>query len=151
MPPPLKNLWLNETSVSRNYLTSARGTQRKLCKFKFSSKTPKYWIVPVPLNQKYKAVKRIVIEGLTTNGRKFRPSDWAERMSGMLSTFGRDQRIRYSPLLYPMTVNGVKCVSIDPDLQKFHPEMYAYILQWADSNRLNVVEIEEEGPLAAAG
>jgi hypothetical protein len=86
---------------------------------------------------------------MTTNGRKFRPSDWAERMSGMLSTFGRDQRIRYSPLLYPMTVNGVKCISIDPDLQKCHPEMFTYILQWAESNRLNIVESEEEKQKAA--
>ena len=96
-------------------------------------------------------MKRIIIEGVTTNGRKFRPSDWAERMSGMLSTFGRDQRIRYSPLLYPMTVNGVKCISIDPDLQNIHPEMYAYILQWAEGNRLSVTEIEDEEPKAAIG
>jgi hypothetical protein len=98
-------------------------------------------------------VKRIIIEGITTNGRKFRPSDWAERLSGMLSTFGRDQRIRYSPLLYPMLVNGVKCISIDPDLQKFHPEMFAYILQWAEGNRLSVIEseIEEPEPKAANG
>ncbi len=96
-------------------------------------------------------MKRIVIEGITTNGRKFRPSDWAERMSGMLSTFGRDQRIRYSPLLFPMTVNGVKCISIDPDLQKVHPEMYAYIIQWAESNRLSVTEVEDEEPKVATG
>jgi hypothetical protein len=88
---------------------------------------------------------------MTTNGRKFRPSDWAERMSGMLSTFGRDQRIRYSPLLFPMTVNGVKCISIDPDLQKYHPEMFTYIMQWAESNRLTIIEIENEEQIAANG
>ncbi|MEM1243570.1 MAG: DUF3579 domain-containing protein, partial [Pseudomonadota bacterium] len=26
--------------------------------------------------------KKIIIEGLTQAGKKFRPSDWAERMSG---------------------------------------------------------------------
>ena len=64
-------------------------------------------------------VKKIIIEGITENGRKFRPSDWAERMSGALSTFGRDQRIQYSPLLQPLTVKGVKCVAIDPRLKCF--------------------------------
>jgi len=69
----------------------------------------------------------------------------------MLSTFGRDQRIRYSPLLYPMTVNGVKCISLDPELQQTHPEIYAYILQWAENNRLSVIEMEIDEPKAANG
>ena len=34
-----------------------------------------------------KKPKKIIIEGVTTEGKKFRPSDWAERMSGSLSTF----------------------------------------------------------------
>lgn len=90
------------------------------------------------------AVKKIVIEGITQNGRKFRPSDWAERMSGALSTFGRDQRIRYSPLLRPMTINGVKCVTVDPKLKESHPEMYTYIMHWVDANHLNTFELEDE-------
>lgn len=96
------------------------------------------------LNMMTDTVKKIVIEGMTKNGRKFRPSDWAERMSGALSTFGRDQRIRYSPLLQPMTMNGIKCISIDPTLQQEFPEMYAYIMEWVDTNSLNIFEIEDE-------
>ena len=57
--------------------------------------------------------KKIIVEGITEAGRKFRPSDWAERMSGALSTFGRDHRIQYSPMLQPMTLNGIKCIVLD--------------------------------------
>lgn len=89
-------------------------------------------------------VKKIIIEGITESGRKFRPSDWAERMSGALSTFGRDHRIQYSPMLQPMTVKGVKCVSVDPRLQDSAPEMFSYIMRWANANHLNVVEIDDE-------
>jgi len=85
-------------------------------------------------------VKKIIIEGQTHAGRKFRPSDWAERMSGALSTFGRDHRIRYSPLLQPLTINGVKCVALDPKLRDQHPEMYSYIMGWANGNDLVVSE-----------
>ena len=85
-------------------------------------------------------VKKIIIEGQTHTGRKFRPSDWAERMSGALSTFGRDQRIRYSPLLQPLTIGGIKCVAIDPKLQEQFPEMYSYIMGWASNNDLVVSE-----------
>ena len=79
---------------------------------------------------------------MTHSGRKFRPSDWAERMSGALSTFGRDHRIRYSPLLQPLTVDGVKCIAIDPQMQNAYPEMYAYIMGWARGNDLVVSESE---------
>ena len=42
--------------------------------------------------------KKIIIEGVTTQGKEFRPSDWAERMSGALASF-KNSRIHYSPLL----------------------------------------------------
>ena len=93
------------------------------------------------------AVKKIIIEGITENGRKFRPSDWAERMSGALSTFGRDHRIQYSPLLQPLTVDGIKCVSVDPHLKDSYPEMFAYIMRWVDMNHLKVVEVDDEEPI----
>jgi len=88
-------------------------------------------------------VKKIIIEGITENGKKFRPSDWAERMSGALSTFGRDQRIQYSPMLQPMTLNGIKCISVDPSLKLKHPEMFDYIMHWVDTNHLKVSEVEQ--------
>ena len=91
-------------------------------------------------------MKKIIIEGITENGRTFRPSDWAERMSGALSTFGRDHRIQYSPLLHPLTVNGIKCVSLDPELKNSYPEMFAHIMRWANMNRLKVVEVDDEQP-----
>jgi hypothetical protein len=89
-------------------------------------------------------VKKIIIEGVTENGRKFRPSDWAERMSGALSTFGRDHRIQYSPMLQPMTLDGIKCISIDPEMKNSYPEMYSYIMRWVELNQLKVTEINED-------
>lgn len=87
-------------------------------------------------------VKKIIIEGTTHAGRKFRPSDWAERMSGALSTFGRDHRIRYSPMLQPLTIKGVKCIALDPKMQEHFPEMYSYIMGWANNNDLVISEGE---------
>jgi len=87
---------------------------------------------------------KIVIEGVTKEGRKFRPSDWAERMSGALSTFGRGRRIHYSPMLQPMARHGVKCVVIDPALKETNPELFNYIMHFARSNHLNIVGEEDE-------
>lgn len=95
-------------------------------------------------------MKKIIIEGITEGGNKFRPSDWAERMSGAMSSFGKDQRIRYSPMLQPMTINGIKCITIDPDMEDENPEMFQYIMQWVSANQLKISEFDD-GEFAATG
>ena len=82
----------------------------------------------------------MIIQGITEDGRKFRPSDWAERMSGMLSTFGDDHRIHYSPQLRPISVDGVKCIAIDTSLSESQPGTYNQIMEFAKRNQLMVVE-----------
>ncbi|MDU4299570.1 MAG: DUF3579 domain-containing protein, partial [Eikenella corrodens] len=37
----------------------------------------------------------IVIYGATADGKPFRPSDWAERLCGLLSSFGKEHRLCY--------------------------------------------------------
>ena len=88
-------------------------------------------------------MKKIIIEGITEGGNKFRPSDWAERMSGAMSSFGKDQRIRYSPMLKPMTLNGIKCITVDPGMKDQHPEMFQYIMQWVNTNHLKITELDD--------
>ena len=87
--------------------------------------------------------KIMIIQGITEDGRKFRPSDWAERMSGMLSTFGDDHRIHYSPKLRPISVEGVKCIAIDTSLAESQPGIYQQIMEFARRNQLNIVEGSE--------
>jgi Protein of unknown function (DUF3579) len=88
--------------------------------------------------------KKIVIEGVTSQGKVFRPSDWAERMSGTLASF-KNRRINYSPLLQP-TVNaqGYKCVVLDPKLKESCPEIYQSIIEFAKSNQLNICNEDAE-------
>lgn len=86
---------------------------------------------------------KIIIEGVTETGETFRPSDWAERMSGKLSTFRR-HRIRYSPLLQPSTKDGHKCVLLDPNLKESNPELYQSILDFAQNNHLKICREDDE-------
>lgn len=83
----------------------------------------------------------IVIKGMTSAGRTFRPSDWAERLSGSLSTFGEDHRMNYSPYVRPMTIDGVKCVVIEKALQKEQPVTYAFLMGFARDNDLQVIDL----------
>ena len=78
-----------------------------------------------------------VIIGVTEDGQKFRPSDWAERACGVLSIF-RSHRISYSPLLKPAMIEGNKSVIIDLRLKAMHPEIYKSIIDFAKSNKLQI-------------
>lgn len=82
----------------------------------------------------------ILIQGITSAGRTFRPSDWAERLSGVMSTFGADHRMSYSPYVRPVTVGGVKCVVVDKKLQDVEPRAYGFLLGFARDNDLQIVD-----------
>jgi hypothetical protein len=83
---------------------------------------------------------KIVIEGVTLAGTPFRPSDWAERIGGSLSTF-KNQRIYYSPLLKPSYKEGNRCLIVDPKLQEKYPALYKHILDFAAKNNLKVNKV----------
>lgn len=87
-------------------------------------------------------IKKIIIEGVTEEGQQFRPSDWAERMSGSLCTF-RNRRITYSPMLQPTVRGGNKCVVLDPSLKESNPTLYESIMEFARTNKLKMEESDE--------
>ena len=83
-------------------------------------------------------VVEFVILGVTLDGRPFRPSDWAERLCGVMSAFGGDHRMRYSPYVHPVTSEGVRCVVVDKRLEGIEPMAYRFLLNFAKDNELQV-------------
>ncbi|WP_419420217.1 DUF3579 domain-containing protein [Legionella sp. D16C41] len=84
--------------------------------------------------------KKIVIEGVTEQGKTFRPSDWAERMSGTMAVF-KNNRLYYSPLLQPsINTQGYKCVLLDPKLKETSPDVYQAIMEFAKKNNLKICD-----------
>jgi len=83
---------------------------------------------------------RIVIQGITIQGRAFRPSDWAERLCGIMSSFGGDQQMRYSPYVRPVMLDGVRCVVVEPSLAEVEPRAYRFLLDFARDNELIVID-----------
>ena len=79
-----------------------------------------------------------VIRGITQDGQPFRPSDWAERLCGVMSVFGADQRMAYSPYVQPITSGGVKCVVVDVRLKEIELMAYNFLLNFAKDNELEV-------------
>lgn len=89
--------------------------------------------------------KRVYIQGQTLDGRTFRPSDWAERLAGVMSPFrpGGAQpgsHLSYSPWCVPNTIDGVKCVIVHVDLQEAEPMAWDFVMHFARDNQLQIKE-----------
>ena len=83
-------------------------------------------------------VVEFVIQGVTVDGKLFRPSDWAERLCGVMAAFGNDHRMQYSPFVHPVTANGVRCVVVDVRLEELEPMAYRFLVSFAKDNELQV-------------
>lgn len=91
------------------------------------------------------AAKEVFILGLTADGKTFRPSDWAERLAGVMSQFcpGGSQpgsHLRYSPWCIPTNLGGVKCVVVHRDLRDYDVMAWDFVLNFAKDNDLQVTE-----------
>ena len=78
----------------------------------------------------------LVIEGIREDGAKLRPSDWIERISSTLASFGQDQRLKYSASVQPCVIAGNKCLVVARGLEASDPAAYDYVIQFAKSNQL---------------
>lgn len=80
----------------------------------------------------------VVIEGTRQDGVRLRPSDWIERLSSTLASFGKDQRLRYDHSVQPCIINGEKCLVVARGLAQTNPDAYDFLMEFALSNELRV-------------
>jgi hypothetical protein len=84
----------------------------------------------------FEGAAEIVIQGVNAKGEKFRPSDWADRLCGMMSVFGEDRQLSYSPNLKPVIVEGTTCVVVDTDLEALDGAAFKFLMAFARDNEL---------------
>jgi len=90
----------------------------------------------------------ILIRGITHEGRRFRPSDWAERLAGVMSQFrpggsgnNPGRYLGYSPWCVPTVVDGVKCVLVNTLLRGYEPMAWDFVMNFARDNDLQVSDV----------
>lgn len=85
-----------------------------------------------------------VIIGETLQGQRFRPSDWAERLAGVMAPFrpasAAGSHLSYSPYVFPRVIQGVKCVVIDERLREIEPLAWKFVHDFARDNHLRTLE-----------
>lgn len=84
--------------------------------------------------------KKIIIRGVTQEGGKFRPSDWATRLTNAVSKPGRGGRLVYHPKVTMAMIDGINCVVVDASLEQDDPMIYAFLINFATNNNLQVDE-----------
>jgi Protein of unknown function (DUF3579) len=92
------------------------------------------------------APRELFIQGITHAGDTFRPSDWAERLAGVMSCFrddgvtGEAAALSYSPYCVPTLIEGIKCVVVNERIKAIEPKAWDFALDFAKSNQLRVIE-----------
>jgi Protein of unknown function (DUF3579) len=102
-------------------------------------------IMSVPV----RAAREFIIQGITKEGRVFRPSDWAERLAGAMSCFrpggsgkaGISAFIGYSPYCVPTSVGDVKAVIVNEALKEIEPMAWDFVANFARDNDLQMGEV----------
>jgi hypothetical protein len=86
------------------------------------------------------------IQGITSTGKKFRPSDWSERLAGVMACFGPGARkgpnayMQYSLYVRPTMIGDLNCVILDSRLRDIEPMAFDFVLNFAKDNDLVVTE-----------
>ena len=85
-------------------------------------------------------VKHFVIYGVTKSGGRFRPSDWAERLAGVLAPYrppgSRASHLTYSPYVIPTVRDNLRCVVVDERLRDIEPLAWKFVHDFAQDNHL---------------
>jgi len=92
--------------------------------------------------------RELCIQGVTHQGKTFRPSDWAERLAGAMSCFrpdgvtgGRGAFIGYSPYCVPRQDGAIKTVIVSEALRDLEPMAWDFVMNFARDNDLVVSEL----------
>ncbi|MGA0926734.1 MAG: DUF3579 domain-containing protein [Burkholderiaceae bacterium] len=89
--------------------------------------------------------KEVFIQGITSQGKVFRPSDWAERLAGVMSSFrpggaAPGDHISYSPWCVPTSIGGIKCVVVQTALRDAEPMAWDFVINFGLDNDMIITE-----------
>ncbi|MDB5854466.1 MAG: hypothetical protein JWR22_2507 [Herminiimonas sp.] len=87
-----------------------------------------------------------IIQGVNAEGKTFRPSDWAERLCGVMACFrpegsgGPNAHLKYSPYVRPTILDGIRSVVVNEELRGLQPLAWHFVMDFARDNDLRIVE-----------
>jgi len=86
---------------------------------------------------------KIVIKGVTVDGKRFRPSDWAQRLATAVGTISSSRRIIFHPKVSIAMIDDLNCVVLDADLEQDEPLIFQFLFKFAQDNKLQMEHVAE--------
>ena len=84
---------------------------------------------------------QLIIRGVTADGARFRPADWAERLCASVASFGTDGRIRRSPFVKIQLDGTEKRLIVDSRLGDHNVQGMAFLRGFANENNMQTETI----------
>ena len=81
------------------------------------------------------------IKGQTADGRKFRPSDWCDRLVGSVALYAREEADLYDEITNSVCLtdrDGVKGLVMDNNLCEIEPMLFRFLNSFAKDNNLTI-------------
>ncbi len=89
-------------------------------------------------------VRLITIVGTTLDGKRFRPSDWTERLYYAVASYDRNGRIRFNPLMSIRMRDDARCIVVDMRLRDEDPVTYSFVAGFARDNALQTFDQDDQ-------
>tara|TARA_B100001250_G_C19561206_1_gene683393 strand:- start:140 stop:454 length:315 start_codon:yes stop_codon:yes gene_type:complete len=80
--------------------------------------------------------EKILIMGNTKEGKKFRPSDWAERLYYTVAEYNKSGKAIFNPLVNINHEEKSKCFVISSSLRDKDPMIFDFLIDFAITNKL---------------
>ncbi|AFT86156.1 DUF3579 domain-containing protein [Paraburkholderia phenoliruptrix] len=88
------------------------------------------------------AIQGHVIKGITHSQKSFRPGDWPERLTGVITLFVGERRpgihIACTRLAMPVVDAGTKCLFVSEELRVVCADAFDFVMRFAKDNDLPV-------------
>ena len=82
--------------------------------------------------------EKILILGYTKEGKRFRPSDWAERLYYTVAEYEKNGKVVFNPLVNINQEDKTKCFVINTTLKNKNPMIYDFLIDFAINNKLEI-------------
>ena len=83
----------------------------------------------------------LVILGKTEAGGRFRPSDWCDRLHGVLRALGEEEAAAFADMVRLVNYEGNKAVWIDRRLRDANEQLFNFFSRFAADNQLQTVRL----------
>lgn len=89
----------------------------------------------------------ILIRGQTSDGRKFRPSDWSDRLFGSIAVYAKQEEEenfqKISSGICQTNRDGIKGIVMNAHIEHLAPKLFRFLNNFAKDNNLMVENLDD--------